>query len=234
MENSPESNTPSPEVKAIKKLPRGSIQLQFAGDLILAKSAEHNFSGLFKKYTELFEDFANMEREERMINYKFLNALMLTSYAKKSNSQEEKKLLFDKKNTLFLDIANNPKQRKKINLRYLDSKNFRVVEFCKTCTETNEKEKTKRHKWKFCKKCKLDRDFYNIISMHHKYQGGEACLFLSNDQAAKLKLKNLKISGQTDDFKEQLKYNKYIYSIRNLDAIDLDSALAMYKKILGK
>jgi hypothetical protein len=217
-----------------KRIPKGTIQLQFAGDLILARCQDRDLSGLFKRYEAIFEAFANMERHERMVNYKFLNALMLTSYAKKALDNETKRDLFNKKNELFMDIVGNIEQRKKVAFKYLASKNFRVLEFCKACTEKNEAEGLAKHDWKFCKSCNVDRNFYSVLSLYHRYDGGSACIFLSNDLISKLPVKNFKLKGKIEDYKEEARYRNFIYSIKNLDAIDLKSVLEMHKRILKK
>ncbi len=221
-------------MEAPKRIPRGTIQLQFAGDLILAKCPELEFSGLFRRYEAIFEAFANMDRQERMVNYKFLNALMLTSYAKKVADVEQKRDYFDKKNQLFMDIVNNLEQRKKVVFKYLVSKNFRVLEFCPACTAKNQTEGLKRHDWKFCKQCTIDRNFYNVLSMQHSYAGGSASMFLSNDLVNKLPIKNFKAQGKLEDFKEEARFRNFIYSVKNLDAVDLNSVLEMNKRILHK
>ncbi len=217
-----------------KKMPRGSIKLQFAGDLILARSPDPSLSGLFRRYEAIFEACANMPKEERILNYKFLCALMLTSYAKKEENVEKKKELFDKKNKLYLDIANKPHQRRVCAFRYLVSKNFRVLEFCPKCTKSNTEAGLERHKWKFCNKCTIDRNFYNVVSMFHRFQNGSVCIYLSNDHLNRLPFKNIKQKGKLEDHKEEALYDKYHYNAKNLDAIDLDSVLKLYDKVLGK
>jgi hypothetical protein len=217
-----------------KRVPKGVIQLQFAGDLVLARCPERELAGLFRRYEAIFEAFANMARDERLINYKFLNALMLTSHAKKLTDQAQKRALFDKKNELFLDIVSNVEQRKRVAFKYLTSKNFRVLEFCKECTKKNEAEQLKKHDWKFCKDCKVDRNFYNVLSMYHRYEGGSACMFLSNDLIAKLPVKSFKHSGKLEDVEEEARFKNYVYSVKNLDSIDLKSVLEMHKKILKR
>ncbi|MCX6116008.1 MAG: hypothetical protein NT027_00560, partial [Proteobacteria bacterium] len=49
----------APDQKRLKKLAMGSLKLQFAGDLVLVKNPQKVSSGLFKRYTELFEAIAN-------------------------------------------------------------------------------------------------------------------------------------------------------------------------------
>ena len=90
--------------KTFKKLPRGSVKLQFAGDLILAKCDQVELAGLFRRFESLFEALANLEKKQRILCYKLLNALMLTSYAKKASSTEEKRSLFENSFFLVVDL----------------------------------------------------------------------------------------------------------------------------------
>ena len=77
---------------------------------------------------------------------------------------------------LFLNLANNRNSRRKLAFRYLVSKNFRVAKFCARCEAENIKTETPKHQWKFCKDCEVDRKFYNVLSMHHKFESGSATL----------------------------------------------------------
>ncbi|MEZ4741200.1 MAG: hypothetical protein R3B45_01935 [Bdellovibrionota bacterium] len=219
-----------------KKLAKGAIDLQFAGDLILVKCLFPEYGHLVRKYEALFESFANMDRDERFLNYKLLNALMLTSHAKKTSDIAEKKELFSKKNELYIDITKIPAQRKKVAFRYLVSKNFRVVEYCKSCIEKNESldKKLKRHQWKFCNNCKIDKDFFNVLSMYHKFDDGSAGIFLSNDLLSQLPIKNFKLKGKLEKHKEEMRFKRYLYSIKDLDVFCLESVKKMHAKVIGK
>lgn len=215
-----------------KRIPPGSIQLQFAGEVILAKNPDRKLVGLFRRYDALFEAFANMTKQDRLLNYKFLNALMLTSLAKKSTDQAQKKQLFDLKNELFLDIANDKALRKKIKFRYLISRNFRVIAFCDACTEKNTKNNIDKHLWKFCPKCNVDRNFYNVLAIHHEFKDGTATLFLSNDQIKKVQnLPTQLPKGRLEDVKEEATFQRYQYNIKNLDAFATESVLKMHSKL---
>jgi hypothetical protein len=220
--------------KAKKKMPRESIKLQFAGDLILARCPDPDLAGVFRRFEAIFESFANMPKEERILNYKFFCALMLTSHAKKQTEKAKKKSLFDMKNQLFMDIAQNPNQRRMCAFKYLSSKNFRVIEFCPNCTKSNTENELPRHKWKFCNKCTIDRNFFNVVSMLHRYKNGSACIYLSQDHIEKLPFKAFKFKGALDDHKEEAVIDKYHYDAKNLDAIDLSSVEDMFHRILGK
>ena len=216
-----------------KRLPPGSLKLQFAGELVLVRNTLKDLAGLFRRYEALFEAFANMDRSERIINYRFLNGLMLTSYAKKTSSIEERKYLFDLKNKLYLSLANDRELRRKLAFKYLVSKQFRVVEFCPTCTQKNTEGGVKRHLWKFCKQCVIDRNFFNVMSMHHKFDQGSATLFLSNDLILELKGLQVTKKGKLEEVKEEALFQRYHYNVQNLDAIDLKSVLEWNKKLLA-
>ena len=224
-------NTEEAAVKK-KKIPAGSIPLMLAGDLILARNTNREFSQVFRRYEALLETFANMDRDERIMNYKFLVALMLTSHAKKVQSQEERKALFDLKNQLFLSIANNKALRRKIAFRYLVSKNFRVLEFCANCTSRNTAEGLDRHKWKFCKTCQVDRKFYNVLSMKHKFDKGNVALFLSNDLVPQVDGLTVTPKGELDNETEEGRYDKFHYNVKNLDIFTLDSIKKAYAKLM--
>ena len=74
-----------------KKIASRSIKLQMAGDLLFARCGDPELSKLFKRYEAIFETFANLDKGERVLKYKFLIALIVTSYAKKTKDSEEKK-----------------------------------------------------------------------------------------------------------------------------------------------
>jgi hypothetical protein len=221
------------DAKAVKRIPPGSLKLQFAGELVLVRNPDRDLSGLFRRYEALLEAFANMEKIERLINYKFLAGLVLTSHAKKAATVEEKKQLFDMKNALYLKMANTPDTRRKLAFKYCVSKNFRVTEFCADCTKRNEEAGIKRHNWKFCKNCKVDRNFYNVLSMHHKFNDGSATLFLSNDLIEQVKGLQIKKKGKLEDTKEEALFQRYHYNVRNVDAFDLKSVMDWHKRLMA-
>jgi hypothetical protein len=231
--NQPQSDTDQDERKPAKRLPRESLKLQFAGELVLVRNTHRELAGLFRRYEALFEAFANMERPERIINYRFMNALMLTSHAKKVESVEDRKKLFDLKNQLFLSMANDRELRRKLAFKYLVSKHFRVTEFCSSCTQKNTAEGIKRHQWKFCKNCKIDRNFYNVLSMHHKFDDGSATLFLSNDLMPEIKGLQVTRKGKLEEVTEEALFQRYHYNVRNLDAFELKSVLDWNKRLLA-
>jgi len=221
--------------RSTKRIPVGAIKLQFAGELILPRSPGVEFGGLFRRYESLFEALANMERTERLVAYRMLNGLMLTSYAKKAKEVEEKKKLFDLKNSVFLSLVNAPAIRRKLTLKYLASKNFRVLKFCDECTKKNTEAKLEQRQWKFCKKCQVDKNFYNVLSINLPFKDGQLSLFLSNDLIPKVqalivpKLPKSKL----EDAEEQAQYLKFQYNVRNLDAFALDSVMEMHKKVMA-
>ncbi len=220
------------EKEKTKRIPVGTITLDFAGEVIVPRLAEKNLSGLFRRYQALFEKFANMERSERLINYKMINALMFTSYAKKAPDRTQRKELFDYKNKIYFNLANDALTRRKLAFKYLTTKNFRVLEFCKNCQEKNTNEKLERHRWKFCEACEVDRNFYNVLSMHHKFDAGSLTLFLSNDLIGKMQGVNIRSRGKIEEFEEGARFEKFQYNVKNLDAFALESVKKMFDKIM--
>ena len=222
----------TPEEKKPKRLASGSLKLQFAGDLILVKNSQKSLSGLFKRYAALFETLANMPKDDRGLVYKLVTGLMLTSHAKKTSSHETKRQLFELKNQLFLAVANDKTIRRKVEFKYLVSKNFRVLKYCETCTKTNAEHGLERHKWKYCKRCDVDHNFYNLLSMETRFPQGFARMCISNDQISKLEHFRLPRRVPADTLKEEAIIDQFHYNTRNLDAIDLGSVIALHEKLL--
>ena len=220
------------EAKKPKRLASGSLKLQFAGDLILVKSSQKSISGLFKRYAALFETLANLPKEDRGLAYKVFTGLMLTSHAKKAPNAETRRNLFELKNQLFLSIANDRSLRRKVEFKYLVSKNFRVVKYCDSCQKTNTEQALDRHKWKYCKKCDVDHNFYNLLSMETRLPQGFARIFISNDQITKIDQLRLPRRVNADTLKEEAIIDQFHYNTRNLDAIELDSVISLHGKLL--
>jgi len=219
----------------LKRIPPGSIPIQFAGDLIMAQCPDSKYSGLFRRYEELFISFANLKKEDRLLVYKFFAALAITSYAKKTETQDAKRELFELKNQIFFDIVNNLEHRKKVTFAYLQSKNFRVIEYCNDCNRSNTDKKVEKRDWKFCKKCIIDRNFYNVLSMRHKWLDGEISIFLSDEHISKVPINMQKLrKGSLGDSKEGGVYKNFQYNARNLDVFTIESLKKLCQKILKK
>lgn len=231
--NSPSSPSPVTETKKPKRVASGSLKLQFAGELILVKNAQKSLGGLFKRYAALFETLANLPKEERGLAYKIFTGLMLTSHAKKATTAENRRQLFELKNQLFLAIANDRSLRRKVEFKYLVSKNFRVVKYCDSCQKSNGEQALERHKWKYCKQCDVDHNFYNLLSMETRFPQGFARIFISNDQLVKIEHFKLPRRVNVDTLKEEAIIDQFHYNTRNLDAIELESVMALHTKLLA-
>ncbi len=220
--------------KKPKKLAAGSLKLQFAGDLILVKNPQKSLSGLFKRYAALFEALANLPKDQRGLAYKIMTGLMLTSHAKKSTNSDEKRRLFEMKNQLFLAIANDRALRRQVEFKYLVSKNFRVSQYCQTCQKSNSELGLDRHKWKYCKACDVDHNFYNLLSMEARFPQGFARIFISNDQLPKIEHFKMPRKIKADLLKEEAMIDQFHYNTRNLDAIDLESITKLHDRLVIK
>ena len=233
-EGATSKSAPVRPTTSLKRLAAGSLQLQFAGSLVLVKISDKDSLGLFRRYEALFEHYANIQVVRRLISYKMICGLALTSHAKKTSDKLIKKQLFDRKNELFFDLANNRDLREHLEFRYLRSHQFRVSEFCDECRKRNEASKLSKHEWKFCKNCKLDRNFYNVLAMRYKEGEGSITLFLSHDLIAKLD-DGLRVEkkGKLANFKEEAVIGRYHYNVRNLDAIALTSVVTWHERLLS-
>lgn len=220
--------------KRLKKIPQGAVRLQFAGEIVLAKRPDISFAGLFARFSQLFEHLANMDRRERMIAYKMLNALILSSHARKASNLEEKRRLFDAKNVLFLDIANNKEFRKQLDFRYLVTKQVRVLHFCEACEAQGVASGAKRHTWKYCGDCRVDRNFFNVLSMEYQFNEGYFRIYLSHEHIDKIFDFRKPRLGKLNLVSEEAMFKKFHYNARNLDAFDLESALKMHTWLIGR
>ena len=225
--------TATDSTKPPKKIPKGAIKLQFAGDVIVPILPNIKYAGLFKRYESLFENCVGLDKNDRLLQYKFILALILTSYAKKTEDSELRREIFDLKNKTYIDICSKVEHRKYLSFRYLQSKNFRVLKFCDDCTKKNTEENIEKHSWKFCSKCEVDRNFYNVLCLHHRFKSGFYSIFLSNDLIEKIpfRIKNLK-KGRLEETTEGGKYEKYQYNSKNMDVFDWDSVQKVAKKVL--
>lgn len=216
-----------------KRLPANILKLQFAGDIVLVKRPlDDQYQGLFKRYETLFEALANMSLQERIINYKFLNALMLTGHARRTEDVPKKRQLFDLKNELYFDLARNRETRRLLSFRYLTSKRALVLEYCPDCVKRNEEAKAAKHAWVYCDKCKIDKNFFNVLAMHHKFQKGAGTMFISNEMISKIEHVNVQqTTGERGDTEEELVFTKYHYTPKHLDAFDVESVLKMNERL---
>jgi hypothetical protein len=147
-------------------------------------------------------------------------------------ARQTRRKIFELKNQLFLTIANDRALRRKLEFKYLVSKNFRVVKYCESCQKTNAEQALERHKWKYCKQCDVDHNFYNLLSMETRFPQGFARMFISNDQIAKLEYFKLPRRVNVDTLKEEAIIDQFHYNTRNLDAIELESVMSVHTKLL--
>ena len=217
-------------VERPKKLSPGSVKLMIAGDIVLVKKPQGEVGGLVKRFSALFEHLANMDKDQRFIVYRFISGLLLTSLARHSEDLSEKKKLFDQKNQVYLNLANDRSLRRLFDFNYLVSKNFRVLNFCEKCQRANEASEKPRHKWKYCKECKVDHDFFNLLSMESKFVQGFCRLFISNDQVANIPGFRIRRKSKIGQIEEEAMFDRYHYNSKTLSLIDRASALAFIER----
>ncbi|MDB2447125.1 hypothetical protein N9W79_00715, partial [bacterium] len=76
-------------------------------------------------------------------------------------------------------------------------------------------------------------NFYNVLCLHHRFQGGFYSVFISNDLVDKIpfRIKNLK-KGKLEEVTEGGKFDKFQYNSKNMDVFDWASVQKAANKIL--
>lgn len=215
---------------AIKPVP-ASIKIDLFGDLLkFSKNSPGALS--FRKFDQLAVLLANKTREERLLIYKIFCGLSLTAHARRTAEVIERKKIFDLKNKLFISIANDPNISKMISLRVGVSKRFKVVQYCSECSDKNQREQIPAREWKFCQKCKIDRNYYNIISLHHRFDEGAGALFLGQEHLAQLHAYKLIRKVPLTQMTEELSFSKYKFSPKTLISIEIESLKKCTQKLI--
>jgi hypothetical protein len=119
-----------------------------------------------------------------------------------------------------------------VEFKYLVSKNFRVSSYCESCQKSNAELGLDRHKWKYCKSCNVDHNFYNLLSLEARFPQGFARIFISNDQIPKIDHFKMPRKIKADLLKEEAMIDQFHYNTRNLDAIDLESITTLHQKLM--
>lgn len=215
---------------ALKPLP-ASIRIDVFGDLMkFTKKAQQTIS--FRKFDQLALFLAQRTRDERLLIYRIFCGLSLTAHARRTQDASERKQIFDLKNKLFLSIANDNSLRRMVNLRLGVSKRFKVTEYCSACKEKNTEENLSQRDWKFCQKCKIDRNYYNIISLQHRFDEGSGTLFLGQEHVEELHFGKLLKRIPLNKMEEELSFAKYKFTPKTLISIELESLKSCTQKLI--
>jgi hypothetical protein len=215
-----------------KVQPREIVALHFAGDLLLPRLKDNRYQKEFARFQALFEHLANLDRQERCLNYALLNCLMLTSHARLAE-KEAKLKLFDLKNRLYVALANASDMRRSVAFKYLKSPKKLVVKLCAKCELVNQEKGIKtRHDWIYCNACETREHFFDVLSMFHRFDKGSASVVISQENIPQIKNLRIKHQGHLDKGAEMLKFKSYQFDKKNLDRIVLDDAIRMNEKIL--
>lgn len=185
----------------------------------------------FRKYDAFALSMAEQSRDERLMMYGFLMGLALTAHARRIKDASKRRFVFETKNRLFLATANNFGLRKVLNFRLCQSKRFKVVKYCENCTRKNKEENLAPREWKFCPRCEVDRNFYNVLSMFHKHSEGGASLFLGNELISSIRGLRVLKRANYGQLSEEITFRKYTFSPKNLVALELASVMAASQKI---
>lgn len=215
-----------------KKLPPGSVKFELLGDLLRLAKVDSRANLPIRKYENLAEGLVEKPKDDRFLLYKFLCGLALTAHARRTPQEAPRKAIFDVKNEIFLSIVNNFANRKVLNFRLCVSPRFKVTKYCPDCEKTNRESKVDFREWKFCKKCEVDRSYFNVLSVFHRFPEGSAALFLGQDMLDKVfPIRELK-KAPLGKFKEEVVYKNFHFSPRNLQAARLDSVIQVSEKLL--
>lgn len=214
------------------KTPPESVRMDLFGDLLKFSKKNPTVFLPLRKFEVIAETLVGWEREERILLYKFLCGLVITAHARRTNDTQTRKKLFDVKNRLYLSIANNLALRRVLNFRFCVSKRFKVLSYCENCSAANATSGSKPRDWKFCSQCKVDRSYYNVISLYHRHAQGGASLFLGKELLPQLvRMKPIK-HVDLEEVKEQFTFGRYRLGPRNLNVVDLSTALVCSEKLL--
>jgi hypothetical protein len=215
-----------------KKIPDGSLKFELFGDLLKISRSSPSSTIQIKKYEDFCIALTEKSRDERLLLYKFLCGIALTAHARRTTQEAPRKVIYDVKNELFFSVVNNFSNRKVLNFRMCVSPRFKVLEYCAACVASNTESGTERRDWKFCKKCKVDRSYYNLLSAYHRFTEGGVAMFLSQDLLEKVfPIKELK-KVPMGKFKEELVFGRFHFSPQNLQSVQLDSLLKVCEKLL--
>lgn len=214
------------------KAPPDLLRLQVMGDLVLPSCTKNDFQGFYEKFERLFELLANTEKKERLLIYKFLNAIMLTSCAKRCQQIEERKRLFDWKNQLFLSIANDMSLRSKLSFHYLMSSIPYVSKYCSTCQSCNQEANLPKSKQQHCAACEVKPHFFDLLAMQLKTNKFSGYLFINYDSIPSIQPFQINSRKRLGAIKEKISFSKYCYDVQSLKSIDTASVINMYKKLI--
>lgn len=215
---------------SLKPIP-ASIRIDLFGDLLkFSKKSQQPVS--FRKFDQFALFLANKSRDERILLYKIFCGLSLTAHARRTKNEAERKNIFDLKNQLFVSIANDPSARRLVNLRIGVSKRFKVVEYCPDCTRKNTEENLQTRSWQFCQRCRIDRNYYNILSLFHKFEDGSGSMFLGYEHLEKVQFYRELKKMPLAHIQEEIAFSKYKFSPKTLISIEIESLSRCSQKLI--
>ena len=182
------------ETSKIKYLPRvgklsqNTAELRFMGDLVIPRLLDAEAKEGFAVYQKLFEQLASIPKIDRILTYRFLAGLILTSHARRTQKREERQALFQRKNEIIRSILEDPQQRAKIKLSRLKSDRRKLVKHCDECTQKITAKEESFYTLEPCENCETQAGYFDVISLFHRSTVGFGSLFLSIDRASEMGL----------------------------------------------
>lgn len=210
------------------------LNIMVAGDLVLVKNQDPVMQKRSLKYQELFELYANMGKAERLVTYTMTSALMLTGLARRTADADTRKAIFDKKNLLLVNLLEQHELRRLCGMKYLKSRNFKVTKYCENCEKANLEAALPRFKWKFCKQCSVDRSYYNVVSVHHRFPDGFLTVYLGQQALGMVKGLKIKAVDQLEKFEEEGRFKRYLYEPKSFSVFKEEGIEKLFNMLKTK
>jgi hypothetical protein len=206
-----------------------SLMIELAGNLAHIYKKDPN-EEVRPEFEELSSILMKLEENSRIIIYKCICALALTAHARKLEASQQRKEIFELKNQLFLSIINNPNYSRIVGVKKGVSKKPLVKEYCQECKEKN----AGKHKkdWKYCKKCVLEKGFFDVLSLSHRFNGGAISCFLGKEHFHRLKFKPKYKEISITKIKEELLFKEYEMHTKLWAVLDFKSVIKVALKLL--
>jgi len=87
-------------------------------------------------------------------------------------------------------------------------------------------------KWSYCHKCKVEKGFFDVLSIFHKYKKGSASMFLGQEYFNKVKWLKTNKTTPLKNLDEVLVFTNYKFDSSSLVSIDIESVVKVSEQLL--